>query len=93
MSQILTKTPMTKHRFKDKYLLEVQELKSFLYSQLELYKIEFADTGNNKYLDVMNKLNKCQETVFKMDELIQELLKRRRNLLQELEKNKRINQE
>ena len=83
--------PMTKHRFKDKYLLEVQELKSFLYGQLELYKMEFSETGNNKYLDVMNKLNKCQETVIKMDELIIHLLKERRELLKSnLDKNKEL---
>ncbi len=31
---------------------------NFLYGQLELYKIEFSNTGNNKYLEVMNELNK-----------------------------------
>ena len=70
---------MMKHRFKDKYLIEVQELKCFLLGQIELYKIEFTETQNNKYLDVMNKLNKCTETVNKMDELINYLIKERKN--------------
>tara|TARA_R110000796_G_scaffold74450_1_gene167520 strand:- start:121 stop:321 length:201 start_codon:yes stop_codon:yes gene_type:complete len=55
------------------YLLEVQELKSFINGQLELYKIEFSETGNNKYLDVMNRLNITLETINKMDEIIQKL--------------------
>ena len=67
-----------KHHFKDKYLTEVQELKCFLLGQIELYKIEFSETQNNKYLDVMNKLNKCTETVNKMDDLINHLLTERR---------------
>ena len=33
----------------------------FLLGQLELYKIEFANTGNNKYLEVMNQMNKTIE--------------------------------
>lgn len=70
--------PMKKHHFKDKYLIEVQELKCFLLGQIELYKIEFSETQNNKYLDVMNKLNKCTETVNKMDDLINHLLTERR---------------
>ena len=31
---------------------------TFLYGQLELYKIEFANSGNNKYLEVMNEMHK-----------------------------------
>ena len=46
---------------------------SFLEGQLELYKIEFSETGNNKYLDVMNRLNITLETINKMDEIIQKL--------------------
>ena len=47
---------------------EIAEIKiantvQFLEGQLELYKIEFARTGNNKYLDVMNELNKSIEII------------------------------
>ena len=30
---------------------------AFLEGQLELYKIQFAETGDNKYLEVMNQFN------------------------------------
>jgi len=30
---------------------------NFINAQLELYKIEFAETSDNKYLEVMNKMN------------------------------------
>lgn len=38
--------------------LEFNARMTFLYGQLELYKIEFSNTGNNKYLEVMNEMNK-----------------------------------
>ena len=62
------------------YLLEIQEAKSFLYAQLELYKIEFANTGNNKYLEVMNQLNKTANTLNKMDNAVIRLSKENREL-------------
>jgi len=64
----------------NKYLQEVQEAKSFLYGQIELYKIEFSETGNNKYLDVMNKIYKVGKTIKKMDELILHLHKENKQL-------------
>ena len=64
----------------DKYLLDVQEAKAFLYGQLELYKIQFSETGDNKYLDVMNKLNKVGVTIKKMDETILHLFKENKEL-------------
>lgn len=64
----------------DKYLLDVQEAKAFLYGQLELYKIKFSETGDNKYLDVMNKLNKVGVTIKKMDETILHLFKENKEL-------------
>ena len=64
------------------YLIEVTEAKGFLYGQLELYKIEFAETDNNKYLQVMNKMNQTLETVIKMDETIRRLSKEIHSLKQ-----------
>jgi len=64
---------------KKTYLIEKQLAESFLYGQLELYKIEFAETGNNKYLEVMNDLNRTINIFKKMDEAINKLI---------LEKNK-----
>tara|TARA_R100000655_G_scaffold34045_2_gene66689 strand:+ start:159 stop:356 length:198 start_codon:yes stop_codon:yes gene_type:complete len=64
---------------KKTYLIEKQLAESFLYGQIELYKIEFAETGNNKYLKVMNDLNRTINTFKKMDLAINKLI---------LEKNK-----
>jgi len=44
--------------YSEKIDIEISILKAFLYGQLSLYKIEFAETGNNKYLEVMHKLNR-----------------------------------
>lgn len=42
---------------------KVNNAKAFLLGQLELYKIQFAKTGDNKYLEVMNELNKTIEVM------------------------------
>lgn len=42
---------------------KVNNAKAFLLGQLELYKIQFAETGNNKYLEVMNELHKTIEVM------------------------------
>jgi|TARA_Y100000310_G_scaffold341551_1_gene441050 hypothetical protein len=38
--------------------LKILEAKTFLKGQLQLYKIEFVNTEDNKYLDTMNQINK-----------------------------------
>lgn len=38
--------------------LEKINRRAFLFAQLELYKIQFTNTGYNKYLEVMNEINK-----------------------------------
>jgi len=48
---------------------------SFLKGQLELYKIEFSDTGNNRYLEVMNQLNATLNCFKHMRETIDRLAK------------------
>jgi hypothetical protein len=63
----------------NRYEIRVHNAKNFLQGQLELYKIEFSETGNNKYLEVMNELNNTLETVIRMDKLICRLLKEKRN--------------
>jgi hypothetical protein len=42
---------------------KVNNAKAFLLGQIELYKIQFAETGDNKYLEVMNELNKTIEVM------------------------------
>ena len=45
-----------------KNYFDINELDTFLEGQLTLYKIEYAETGNDKYLQVMNDLNKAKTT-------------------------------
>ncbi len=61
------------------YLLEVQNAQSFIEGRLELYKIKFAETGNNKFLETMNNFNKTLNTIKKMDLAIQRLTKKNSN--------------
>ena len=62
------------------YLTEVISAKSFLNGQLELYKIKYIDSDNNKYLNVMNELNTTLNTLNKMDDTIIKLLKENKRL-------------
>jgi len=64
----------------NKYLLKLLNAKNFLNGQLALYKIEFIKTDNNKYLQVMNELNSTLETITRMDDLIQRILKENKEL-------------
>jgi len=57
------------------YTVSVQNVQSFLMGQLELYKIEFIQTSDNKYLEVMNNINITNETIKKMDNTIRRLTK------------------
>jgi hypothetical protein len=57
------------------YLTQKQEVESFLYGQLELYKIEFSQTNDNNYLEVMNNINKTINIIKRMDSTISKLSK------------------
>lgn len=57
------------------YLTQKQEVESFLYGQLELYKIEFSQTNDNNYLEVMNNINKTINIIKRMDSAISKLSK------------------
>lgn len=50
-----------------KYLVAVQNTKSFLYGQKELYKIKYVESYNDEYLQVMNDMNNAAKTVISMD--------------------------
>ena len=62
------------------YTVEIQNAQHIIMGQLELYKIEFAETGDNRYLQVMNDLNQTQETIRRMDKVIRRLSKENRQL-------------
>tara|TARA_R110000772_G_C13293860_1_gene438256 strand:+ start:665 stop:1084 length:420 start_codon:yes stop_codon:yes gene_type:complete len=55
---------------------------NFINAQLELYKIEFAETSDNKYLEVMNKMNDTLK-------LIKDLTNAYKGTCKELMKTKR----
>ena len=62
------------------YTVEIQNAQHIIMGQLELYKIEFAETGDNRYLQVMNNLNQTQETIRRMDKVIKRFSKENRQL-------------
>ena len=64
----------------NRYIIRVANAKNFILGQLELYKIEFSETSNNKYLDVMNDLNETLETIERMDKLIHKLILKNKKL-------------
>ena len=64
----------------NRYSLAVANAKNFLQGQLTLYKVEFAETDNNKYLEVMNEFNNSLETIIRMDNAIRRLTKKNREL-------------
>ena len=47
----------------EKLDIKILNAKNFLHGQLELYKVEFSETGNNDYLDVMNSLNETIKVI------------------------------
>jgi hypothetical protein len=64
----------------NRYYLRVANAKNFIQGQLTLYKIQFVETDDNKYLDVMNELNETLETIIRMDKVICRVLKENREL-------------
>ena len=66
---------MDKRKAKENYTHSVNEAMNFLNGQLELYKIEFINTGDNKYLQVMNDLNSTFKLIGNMDFEIKRLSK------------------
>lgn len=59
----------------DGYKTSLALATTFLYSQLESYKTAFTDSGNNKYLEVMNNMHSCYKLVINMDFEIRRLSK------------------
>ena len=57
---------------------------TFLQGQLELYKIEFAETGNTKYLEVMNQFDATLKCFRHMKRSIEILAKQNEELKKEL---------
>ncbi len=73
--------------------MEINQTLYFLGGQLELYKIEFAETDNNKYLQVMNKLNDSIELINKLKKVAIGTTKELYMTKRELEKIKKLSEE
>jgi ribosome maturation factor RimP len=56
-----------------RYTIAVLNARTVILGQLELYKIEFSETSNNKYLQVMNDLNTTLDTIERMDKVVSRL--------------------
>lgn len=61
-------------------MIDLLNTKSFLFGQIEAYKKEFSETGNNKYLEVMNELNRTIKVINHMDLTISRLALENREL-------------
>ena len=62
----------------------------FIYGQLERYKQEFVETQNNKYLEVMNELNKLDQLLKDGHYTMRQQAKKIKELKQENEKLKKV---
>ena len=60
--------------------LDLIDTKNFLTGQLELYKIEFVKTNNNKYLSTMNDFDKAIKTVNYLESVLRRLAEENRGL-------------
>lgn len=47
----------------DTIQLKINEAKTFMVGQIELYKLQFVETHDSKYLEVMNDLNKTLQLI------------------------------
>jgi len=60
--------------------LEYINRRAFIEGQLKLYKIQFIETNDDKYLDVMNELNKTCEFLELSRNIVHEIHKRNKEL-------------
>ena len=63
---------------------------NFINAQLELYKIEFAETSDNKYLEVMNKMNDTLNLIKDLTTVHKKTCKELMKTKQELEESLRL---
>ena len=63
---------------------------NFINAQLELYKIEFAETSDNKYLEVMNKMNDTLKLIKDLTNAYKGTCKELMKTKQELEESLRL---
>lgn len=74
----------------DGYKTSVILGQTFLFGQLEAYKIKFSETGDNKYLQTMNDMHSCYKLVINMDFEIRRLSKECRRLDKEIKELKNV---
>ena len=64
--------------------LRILSAKQFLTGQLALFKIEFVNTEDNKYLEVMNEINKTLTLIDYLEKNSIELGKQNRKLKEKI---------
>ena len=75
-------------KIQERYDIALLTTKAFLTGKLEMYKIEFSETANNKYLEVMNNIHSTYKLIINMDYEIKRLSKECRRLQKQLESKK-----
>lgn len=60
--------------------MEYLDVDNFLTGQLELYKITFQETSNNKYLEVMNNLYGSLNYIRQQQKLLERLARENNKL-------------
>jgi hypothetical protein len=60
--------------------IDLINTKNFLTGQLELYKIEFVNTNNNKYLSTMNDFDKAIKTINYLESALRRLVEENKQL-------------
>lgn len=68
--------------------LEYINRKTFIEGQLKLYKIQFIETNDDKYLEVMNELSKVSVFLEKTRDVMYKVHKENKQLKEELKKQK-----
>lgn len=70
-------------------ILKILNVKSFLKGQLELYKIEYSETGKDDYFHIMSELKNAIDCVGKLTERLRTLIINNNALEEENKKLKR----
>lgn len=71
-------------------ILNIALAKKIVQGQLELYKIEYAETNNDNYLHVMLDLRRTLEVLKSMDSAITKLSKENKELKAKLKRHENL---
>lgn len=71
-------------------ILNIALAKKIVQGQLELYKIEYAETNNDNYLQVMLDFRRTLEVLKSMDSVITKLSKENKELKAKLKRHENL---